>query len=266
MDGLDPYKVLQVPKNFTMEELRSRFKKMVILHHPDKTQDIKSTPMFQILAACYKMLADEFKKRESDRSHMDLKAQHDSFHHVMKQNTNFDINKFNLERFNQVFESNKLEDFTSIGYDKWMNDPNSFHKDKKNYAIVKYTEPEALIGSKSIASSYQLGIDRVDDFSGDNLSNKSLNFMDYRIAHSTTNLVDHSKVDHRKEYRSVDELKADRSRISHVMNPRDLRVYELKKLKQEQIEQKRMKSLQQQDDIIEKHHNKLHKLLLGFMK
>ena len=39
MDNIDPYKILQVDKNFTIDILKQKYKQLAIKLHPDKGGD-----------------------------------------------------------------------------------------------------------------------------------------------------------------------------------------------------------------------------------
>jgi DnaJ-class molecular chaperone len=144
MEGVDPYKVLGVNKNFTMEELKSNFKKLVMKHHPDRTQDIQSLPVFQVLSGCYKLLMKDLEIRKAEKPHINLKNTSHSFieQQTQQQFQNRELvppnKKFNIEKFNQVFSSVKVKDQGDDGYESWMNNPSSYDS-KHNRALIKYT-------------------------------------------------------------------------------------------------------------------------------
>jgi curved DNA-binding protein CbpA len=50
---IDPYKTLGVPRNFTLEQLKTSYKKIALSVHPDKTPG-NSDYMFKIVTKCYK--------------------------------------------------------------------------------------------------------------------------------------------------------------------------------------------------------------------
>ena len=71
MDTIDPYEVFNISKNFTWNELKETYRKLAISTHPDKPGGNKD--IFNIITYCFEKLALEYKKRESDLSHMELK-------------------------------------------------------------------------------------------------------------------------------------------------------------------------------------------------
>lgn len=276
MDGVDPYKVFGIDKNFTLDQLKTRFKKLILEHHPDKTMEIKSTPAFQILAGCYKMLLSELEMRKQDKQYMDLKANAQNYieeqsrtrlqnKNMMPKNSGTSNNpskKFDIEKFNQVFSSVRVKDIGDDGYEKWMNNPDSF-KSKNVHALVKYVEPEPLIGSSKLGNFYELGKNKITDFSGDNMSVRNLNYTDYRVAHTTNALVDERVVGQRREYRTINELENDRANISFTMSPAELERYHMRLLEKQKADQQRMEAVARRDATIEQQFQRAHKLMLG---
>lgn len=284
---IDPYKTLGVPRNFTLEQLKTSYKKLALSVHPDKTPG-NSDYMFKIVTKCYKKLSDEFKNRESDKQYNELKSDFIKNTEKAKKYENPDIDlskKFNIRQFNQVFDDNRIPTVTDSGYKEWM-DKNelkeapdlgknitkeSFNeqferyadetKDKTNKYIIKYREPEALQMSKKL-NYIELGTENIDDYSGENKSNRDLNYMDYRIAHSTTRLVDPTAVKDRKEYKTVGEYEKSRTNIKKLSD-KELAYIEKKK-HIELLEEKKKEEYQKTlDKLTFENFKKLNKLMLG---
>ena len=238
---INPYKVLEIQQNYTVEQLRAQYKKIALAVHPDKTLG-NSDYMF--VTRCYKMLLDELNKKNSDKQFFDLKHSFSKNQEKERQYVNTNItppsdSRFDVEQFNTVFEKYRGSDVMDTGYDEWMNKnklidapklqknitPDSFNsqfekhadltKDKTNKQIIRFKEPEALQMCKKL-NFIELGTDSIDDFSGDNQSNRGLNYMDYRIAHSTTRLVDPNNVKKRNDFRTIDDIERDRGNINKL--------------------------------------------------
>lgn len=287
-NGIDPYKMLKISRNYTLEELRAAYKKIALSVHPDKGG---SDYLFQLVTLCYKALAKEYHKRAGDRQYHELKSQFKQYQvspNPVPTNP-MDNQRFDLEKFNQVFSTHKIQQPTDIGYDdflkkgpttevepknifqntKFSND--RFNKvfekvttqtQEKNKYIVKYKEPEALPASKKIAFT-EIGTENVDDWSGDNTTRKSLNFMDLKIAHTTQRIVDPKTVGTRKEFKTIDEYEADRGNISYSMDEEE-RIYQAKKKKLEELkEQARLQRAMKQDQMAFDQYKRVHQLLLG---
>ena len=144
--------------------------------------------------------------------------------------------KFNKEVFNTQFDNIKSK--------------------KASTDIIEYNEPEALYSSSGSGFT-ELGLNKVNDFSANNLS-----YTDYRKAHvDETLLIDTSKVKF-KTYNSVEQLENDRSKISYKPNQEEiLRNSNLDRMKK-QKEDERLKYLQDRDDVINNHYKKLNNKLI----
>jgi curved DNA-binding protein CbpA len=263
---VDPYKILEIPKSYTLEQLRTQYKKIALTVHPDKTPG-NSDYMFKIVTKCYKILLEEYNLRIADKQFNELKNSFIKNQESEKTYRNTQIipqqeeksrSRFNLDRFNKVFEDNKVDDFTAAGYDEWIrknsikdapsldkkitkeNFNQQFEKyadetkDKSNKYIIKYREPEPMMMSKKL-NFIELGTSQIDDFSGENRSNRDLNYMDYRLAHSTTRLVDPNVVKQRKDFNSVDDYEKERANIKKL-SQKELAYIEKKKRLEESKE------------------------------
>lgn len=289
--SIDPYKILNVPKNFSLEQLREAYKKIALQVHPDKGG---TEYMFKLVTISYKTLAKEYERRVGNKQYNELKSEFSK--NQTQQNTrmsNLNIDSaaakgFNIERFNRVFEENKTQSVTDIGYGDFLKDSKeietknmfqgkkfsntAFNKifekkvaastDENNKFVVKYKEPEPLQTCKKI-SFVELGQDNIDDFSGDNTSRKNLNYMDVKLAYTTSRIVDPRTVDKRKEYKSVDDLKNDRGNISYAMDSEDAAYYEKKKLEEELKEKRRLERVHASDIKSAEQFERIHQLLLG---
>ena len=259
MDAFDPYKILELSKNFSETELKTNYKRLVYKHHPDKNVDnMKKTPIFQILTASYRMLVEELNKRKTDKPFHQLKEESKQF---KTQTLNIAIDPakgFNINKFNIVFEGNRIEDPNDFGYKDWMQNPDSFNILKHSTALTKYREPAPI--SSNTFCCQELG-SKPDDFT--NLSNPNLQYMDYRIAHLSDRIVDPSIIKSRKDYKTVKELENDRSKVKYTMSDKQHRVYQEQKNKDDARESERLKQLQKLDQKVSQHFDKVNKLMLG---
>ena len=278
---IDPYRILNLNKNFTQQELREAYKKLALQVHPDRGG---TDYMFKLVTYCYKLLCKEYNNRTSDKQYHELKEDFKKkekiFPTALPKN-----DKFNIDKFNKVFEENKMETVQDSGYADFLRDTpardeptklsgkitqESFNRKFEEYTprnttgkfMVKYREPEALMASKKMAFTV-LGEDSIDDFSGDNMTKKNLNFMDLKLAHTTSRIVDPKKVKSRKEYKTIDEFEADRSSISFQMSEKDRIYYEKQEKLEQAKEQTRLKKLAEQDVLASEHFQRLHNLLRG---
>ena len=291
--------MLNVPKNFTIDQLKEQYKKIALKVHPDKGG---SSELFLLVTKAFKMLVAEYNRRVSDKQYNELKtdfskfmeqqlgintqpekpktSKHRSSHAQTK--SRFDMD-FDIDKFNTLFDENKLDDVTDKGYKEWMetqkvpeqkklksfnldNFNRQFDKsatiDNKNKYIVQYKEPEALVCATKITFS-ELGKDSIDDFSGDNMNKKQINYMDYRVAHTTSKIVDPRLAKNIKQYKNVDELEKTRSSVSFQMDEQTMKEYMQKQKLEEMREHQRLANLTKRDEQISEHYQRINTLLLG---
>lgn len=283
---VDPYKVLNISKQFTLEQLKEAYKAMALKVHPDKGG---SEYLFKLVTLCYKTLVKEFHAKTNDKQFHELKGAFQKYSTLNQPKTHVDLSvaskSFNIDKFNRVFDENKVESVDDSGYNDFLkstpaiDEPTriikKFNKDsfneifdkytskqQPNKYLVKYKEPEPVMASKKIAFT-EIGASSIDDFSGDNTSKKNLNYMDLKIAHTTSRIVDPNTVNRRKEYKSLDDFEADRSAISFNLSEEDREYYEKMKRIEELKEKQRLKNIIHSDRQSAEQFERLHKLMLG---
>lgn len=278
--------MLGVQKGFTPDQLRAAYKKMALAMHPDKQGG--NDYMFKLLTGCYKQLVKEYNRRVTDRQFHELKAD------AQRERTDRrepprappgDKRGFNIERFNQVFEQNRLGDkATDTGYNDWLRTGDDgkaapkfngkftstafneqfekANRGEQSKHLVKYKEPEPMFAGKKIQYT-ELGLENIDDYSGENLSRKNLNYMDLKLAHTTSRIVDPSTVGERRQYKSVGDVEADRANISYSMSDAEMREYQARKRAEELKEKQRVQNLNNYDRRTLEHYEQVNRLMLG---
>jgi hypothetical protein len=198
-------------------------------------------------------------------------------------NSNFyNGSRFDQEKFNKYFEDNKLRDEVyEVGYKEWMEKHevkeapqfrgsfnstgfnNHFERHaqvaKDHKQLIKYQEPEALVTVKRLGFT-ELGQDNIEDFSGENKSIKHLNYMDYKIAHTTSRIVDPNTVN-RQDFRNIQELERARENVSYQMTEQELVELMKRQKNEKKMEEKRQATLQANDRRAEQHYERLNGLL-----
>ena len=324
---MDPYKVLNVPKNFTLEQLREQYKRIALQVHPDKGG---SSELFNMVTKCYKQLL-KHQERKIEKDFMELKKEFKQFDLENKnQGVNAELadllarpqvesapeppyrprgSRSTSSRppgpppaasptrhvtadptdvFNRVFEENRLDDAHNAGYGSIMaqssamrediNIPNTMRGFKLNkfnqtfekqalpsdsQAMQVYKQPEPTLLAKRLAFS-ELGVAKIDDFSGANDTQKRLNYTDYARAHSTTRLIDPRVVKGRQEFKSVEELETHRGNVSMTEEEQD--EYRAYQDKLREAEERRLNTLRQQDRTYEDHHAAVNMRMLERMR
>uniref|UniRef100_A0A6C0LEP9 J domain-containing protein n=1 Tax=viral metagenome TaxID=1070528 RepID=A0A6C0LEP9_9ZZZZ len=299
METIDPYEVFNISKNFTWNELKETYRKLAISTHPDKPGGNKD--IFNIITYCFEKLALEYKKRESDLSHMELKKQSSDFFDKIVNNKMPHPSIVNMngregdnaelfsQKFNRNFEKCKVyDDEMEFGYGKNMDESSKVREDIKidkvikknkidnksfndifnskvpiNKQLVKYQEPEPLLLAKSLQFT-ELGNKRPDDYSSSSVKKtNSLSYSDYMKAHEGTRLIDTSIIKDMKEFKSVEEYEVYRDTKAKVeLSAKELKQQELKKLREEKEEQMRLERLNKYDRNIELSYEKANRLFI----
>lgn len=283
---LDPYKILNISKNYTEKELKKAYLKTAMRAHPDRGG---SEDEFQKVSIAYALLEKTLKNKEDQRQHDELKKQSEqdiSLQHSkpvrnMNMTDNFDINVFN-----KIYTENKIEDVFDSGYSSWMKNnsvsqednpkmfQSGFNKDmfnsefdrykrdntSNNGALVKYAEPETRISSSTQDSLMVLGRGKITDFSGET---NGFQFTDYKKAFTDgSTMIDINSVSLDSRAGSMNSIKKQRSNISYNMSDEDIRKVKEREILEQRNERERIKRLQLNDERHGEAYERIHGLLL----
>ena len=284
----DPYIVLEVAKNTTIENIKRQYRKLSLIAHPDKGGDPDT---FRILTQAYCYLLKKHEKLEyKESTDFELKNKANNFikEQCKKNNIHLDKDNFNINKFNEVFDEYKLDDPYSNGYGSIMSNENrqrepdtynfkqnnnlfgkkfnekifnsAFEEEKEatsSNQLIIYDEPEALTSGN--LNFLELGCGKIDDFSS---MQGNTNFTDYKKAHSQNNKLINPNSVKFKKYKNVDELKNERSNISYNLSREQQKKLNIKKQREEKIEEERLRRLQENDLLTERQFNKLNRLFI----
>jgi|DEB0MinimDraft_4_1074332.scaffolds.fasta_scaffold43304_2 curved DNA-binding protein CbpA len=289
LSQIDLYQAFDIPKDFTWDQLKNAYKKAALQTHPDKTNGNRE--LFNFVTNSFEKLAIEYKNRESNKSHQDLKKHSQEYYEnihskTVKQHENdfADSQPFST-RFNKAFDQYKYHDENiENGYGDIMTKSNDVREEitienlfaKKRVdnstfnelfnkkipiskQITKYQEPAPLLMAKKLQFT-DIVSNKSDDYTGETES-KSLSFTDYMKAHSGERLADPNTSF--KEYNSVKEYQRYREKkTKSTLSDKEKRRLEKKTDLEKQQEQLRLEKLQQQDLAIQKAHEKANQFLI----
>mgnify|MGYP002870426742 CR=1 FL=1 len=279
---IDPYKILNMSKNYDKNSLKKSYMKMAVKYHPDKGGDPKK---FKIVTLAYKILLKKLEERDNDKLHDDLKNGSKDFirdqNSNNKRNVNMKGDNFDINLFNKTYDENRLkDDFMDEGYGNWLkntdNDENikmdqfnktKFHnefmkqkKKKTSSQLQKYKEPEELVSMSNRDSIMILGKEKVSSYSGES---NGLAYRDLREAYSESTLIDTDSVDLSKRKNNIMEYKSQRKNISHQMSESDIRTQVLKEEMEKREEVERLDRIKNRDTQISNHYEMMHQRLVG---
>lgn len=289
---LNPYEVLEVNKNFTWNELKEAYRHTALLTHPDKEDG--NMIVFNFVTECFKILAEEYKSRNQNKTFLELKQQ-------FKNSKNNDDDEklpppimgenFN-DKFNKTFEMCKLEDDElDFGYGDIMSESSKIREDfsqsnlfdKKKFdtqsfnsiftkytpppskELTKYKEPEPMVLAKTMNYT-EIGGKRPDDYSSsvEKSSKNNLIYSDYKIAYSNTRLVDEDAINKNlKDFKNVEDYEKYRnSKLKKGLSEKEKKLMEMKKLKEEKEEYERLERIKQNDIKIRLNNEKASRLFI----
>jgi curved DNA-binding protein CbpA len=315
----DPHQVLNLPREFTLEQLKFHYKTLARQLHPDKTGGRLAPELanatFQTLTHAYQTLLEQTKNRAQSQCFDQLRAGSRAYtqeshrspppsstsyaptppsafpdrgHSNNNKNNNnrgpppaaplrrprsspeVEGKNFDPVRFNDVFSQTRQEDPAhDAGYADWMEKTDAAADESmQRLQIARYVEPEPLVitnSGRSMTAFTELGVSKISDFSrNDGSGRRSVQYSDYRIAHTTRKLGDEALLSERQAFATVDDLKADRARVSYTMTDEDLRKEARMKRMQAEEQERRQRVCMQRDTLMQRQYERAHQALLGY--
>ena len=284
---LDPYKILNLSKNFDEKTLKKAYLRAAMRAHPDRG----GTPAkFQLVSIAYTLLTKKLKESQNSHDHADLREMSREYTQEQTNQPKINVNmtdNFDADVFNRIYEENKIPESFDEGYGSWMNKnngtettqekmfQNGFNKDMFNHTfekykqeqqkqngsqMIQYGEPENRISMANQDSLMTLGQGKITNFGG---TTDNLSYTDYKQAFTDgSTLIDTSSVDIGDRSGSINQIKAQRSNISYTMSHEDEQRMGLQKLEEQKSEQNRIQRLQVYDQKHGQAYEKIHSMLL----
>ena len=277
MSDDNAYAILNLPPepaSLTVEQVKFNYKSMARQLHPDKCgariSPEDANAAFQALTKAYRFVVSEIRAYESSSFESIKKSYAEEREALASSTPPTRKKKFSLRQFNDVFRKNRLDDpVDDAGYTEWMksNDPDlPLAKEEiiMNRQMIMYKEPEPVYLTKKGNVPYtELGVDSVNDYSRQDATTHGIQYTDYRVAHTTTKLVDEALSELRPTFESLDLLNKHRSSLTHEMSRQDLLEDEHRRLKEAEREEERTRVLRRREALYTEQHNRLQRGLLG---
>ena len=292
----NPYSVLGVSPNDDIQFIKQKYKQLALKMHPDRGG---SEALFKMLQLSYAKILEEYKLKQIDKAFDQLKTEFEDFKVEQEQSNKNNINLKSYEdedaysgdfkkRFNKVFEENRQSSPYDKGYGNMMvnstktredinisNTINNFTIDKFNDVfnnsdsqnkkqLIKRSVPTPHSISKELSFT-ELGVDKINDFSGENKDTKGLHYMDYNIAHTTSKLIDKRYVKNRPQFKSVQEFEQHRDEPLK-MSEEDEKAYS-RYLKKHEMKLKKQAEIQfNMDKEISDHFHKVNQMMMQYKR
>lgn len=283
---MNPYKILGIDKNYTVDTLKKAYLKQAVRTHPDKGGNKDD---FQKVTIAYTLLLKKLGEKDSDKLHSDLKSGYNDYNanNNLKRNVKLSDNEqFDVRLFNKVYDENKLDSVYDGGYGDWMKKNalgesaedcpklfngnfnkdmfhNVFNEQREKYKrkdIVEYNEPQAL---NSGGHQLQvLGKGTINDFSSQEVLDSGIKYRDYRDAYENPTLIDINSVNIGERANNIKSYQQQRSNISRTMSREDEIQYNKIQRYKEAQEKERLRNLNRNDRDITNNYERVHKLLI----
>lgn len=295
----NPFKILNISYEASESEVKNAYKKLALKFHPDKTELDKNVAShhFKQITKAYIYLMKKFGELKNVKTQEDIRRDARNYFEgqdrgrgnrsdegnmiemdrmSIGESKNFDVN-----RFNKIFEENRMESVFDKGYGgKWEEDEvdessvfnSKFtldvfnkvfenNKDSKKYnkpegQLIKRPEPEALTSGRLTFT--EIGLDGMEDFSSG--LNSTIGFEDYKAAYTYRSKIEKPEVN-RKEYRNVKELEADRSR-EQILSREEREELDNYKKWQDEREMNRILNVKKEEEYLEKYNSQINRLFI----
>ena len=289
----DPYKVLGVPYDATIPQIRAKFKKLVLITHPDKGGNKE---LFDIVKGAYSYIFNLRKKQAAQikkenqtldkyantRNLQDKKfGGQDIRNNVLSTKTTkqygrdkvvFSKQNFDQTKFNNIFDEYKQngpEDPESRGYGnpyenggKRMSEEQIRAMEKeevKEMEIEIYRDPDPVDLNTSIQYK-NIGVDKVNSF-GKRTGQRGTGYSDYKKAYTQYKDINTMGNVRTKEYKNMSAYKNARGKQKFDQTDEELQYYTMKSEEQKAMEALRQHRVHEQDNETEKAYNTLNRMI-----
>lgn len=278
---------LKVREKLDESYLKKQFKKLALKYHPDRPNG--DTELFEHISDAYMLLLEKVKMQQEDKQFNQLKRESCTFRknfesqgYQNKKLKKGPKGKFDVNRFNKLFQENRVATVEDDGYSDWLKENTDNFIDesivqqklggntsgnrfndvfasmvpaKKQNAIIKYEGPQALYqgGEQAV----ELGVDKIANFGG---GTEKIKYTDLREAHSGERMIDVNDVE-LYNHKNLEKLKNERTQIKDY-NEEEWSRYQQALLQKEEMQTKRTEYLKQQDEQSARRYDSIHSRML----
>jgi hypothetical protein len=234
--SMEAYKILNLSFDASPEDARNAFKRMALIHHPDKGGDPR---IFNMVKEAYKAIIHRLTQaqRQDFGSMRDAHKNYQEEEQVIR----IDPNNFNREQFNRVFEEHRIVKDSDKGYGDWNEEVEEPHARDFDSRVTIYEEPEQILTSLGYET---LGQGKVKDYSSGIYSQTE--YTDYKKAYAIP-LKEH-EISRNRDYKSgsIEDIKRSRGRN---LAPSQDEINEFKRLQQIKLKREQDRQRRQQEQM-----------------
>lgn len=272
---------LEVHKPLTLASLQKAYRMAALRWHPDRSGGSKV--QFQRLTKAFMLLVEKFKKEHHEHRTLEEVKQERAVHPTPPTTTTMFKGageSFDKQKFNKIYEENRLYDVYDDGYGDWLRKDkedskasspppeifgdefnlNVFNtmfdgvKAQQQQHIIRVHHPQGI--SDTSSSSFQMyGQDTVADYSG---STGLLGFSDLKMAHTTNSTLPVSpQIARPDSYAGLDDIKARREATNFSITATDRERINDYESRHRVMEEQRQQRAMNHQKLIENHHQKL---------
>lgn len=277
LEKIDPFQLLAKEK-LSIPELKNKYKKLSLIHHPDRGGSIDN---FNLLNRAIKNIDTLIKFHSQKQTHSSLKNNFKQDIDSMQKTTNVNIGKkFSVDKFNSVYESNKIRTRDDDGYGSLMGkrtderedieikrlSSGKVTKDSFNNHFNQYKEKimgDIEVHADALPEPSTLDRELMYKELGDsksNFSNMREGYTDFKQAHIDNTLIN-TNVKYNK-YKSVEDLEHARSN-NVTLTEQDHKLIGHQKEQEKQRELYRKQTLEENDRLMYEKFKRSNQMLLG---
>lgn len=277
LEKIDPFNIMAKEK-MNLTQLKEKYKQLTFIHHPDKGGSIEN---FNTLNQAIISITKLQKYYQNTQTHNSLRNSFTKSAETSKKTSNVNMGKkFSIDKFNKIYNANKLSFRENEGYGTLMGKTSKVREDINiqrlgtgkisneqfssafnNYKkkalgdieVRQHTLPEPTNINAEL--NYKLLGENKKNF-----TNQKSGYTDYKQAHIDNNLINTNGVSTR-QFKSVEELESDRSN-NMTLTQKDKDMIERSKKKEIEQEEYRKQSLERRDNLMYDNFKKLNQLLL----
>lgn len=282
----DPYAVLMLERGkSTVQNLHDNYYRLSAQLHPSKCKLPRRAAhhILRLLETSFEKVENDLVNRTKGKRGSSSVSSYDhhsikpvcSGHHVSsnkvsnnEEKTKELAKKFDMARFNKIFEENRPTTVYDNGYDEWMKN-DMIEAENVPKACDEYDEtfePNACTFSKGRGMGFsELGLENVHDFGNVHdmklRNNNAIQYADIRDAHTVRNNMVNSRLytEFKMKQKTLDEIKAEReNEQTFRLTPLQRRALEERMARQDASEKERMYKMIRSDEAAAINFNRVH--------